>query len=164
MPEQWLSYRQLAQLWKTTPEAARARTRRGNWQRRSNNAGVAEVLVDTDAPVPESRQKALDGQTRSATPLHTPDAETPPMVTVKALEALEAHVATLKEQLAKAEALAAERNREATVERERRNWEVDLERERVADLTSQILKLSLELLEVRKADVRPRSWWQRLTG
>ena len=153
MPEQWLTYRQLADHWKTTPEAARARSRRGNYQRRTNNLGAVEILVDTDAPVSEPRQKAQDGQSRSATLLHTPDAETPSPATAKALEALEAHVATLKDQLAKAEALAADRGREVAVERER-----------VADLTSQILKLSLELLDARKADVRPRSWWQRLTG
>jgi chromosome segregation ATPase len=150
MPEQWFSYRQLSKLWNISPEAARARTRRGNWQRRTNNAGVAEVLVDTDAPIPEPRQKAQDEHLRTATPAATPDAAT---TSRAVLEALEGHIATLKDQLAKVEALAAERGRE-----------IAAERERVADLTAQLLKLTGELLEARKADTPRRSWWQRLIG
>jgi hypothetical protein len=143
MAETWMTYRQLANHWQTTPEAARARSRRGNYQRRTNNVGATEILVDTDAPVPEGRQKAQDGQTRSATPPNTPDAEAPPQA---ALEALEGHIATLKEQLAKAEATTA------------------AERERVADLTAQLLKITADLLEARKAEAAPRSWWARLVG
>jgi hypothetical protein len=143
MAETWMTYRQLADHWQTTPEAARARSRRGNYQRRTNNVGATEILVDTDAPVPEARQKAQDGQTRSATPPNTPDAGTPPQA---ALEALEGHIATLKEQLAKAEATTA------------------AERERVADLTAQLLKITADLLDARKAEVAPRSWWARLVG
>jgi hypothetical protein len=151
MPEQWLTYRQLGEHWKTTPEAARARSRRGNYRRRTNNLGAVEILVDTDAPVPEGRQKAQDGQNRTATSPNTPDKETPPQA---ALEALEGHIATLKDQLAKAEALASERGQEAAVERER-----------VADLTAQLLRITSELLDARKAEAAPRrSWWQRLTG
>lgn len=149
MPETWLTYRQLAAHWKTTPEAARARSRRGNYQRRTNNLGAVEILVDTDAPIPEARQKAQDGQTRTATPSNTPDTGTPPPATAEALgaiAALEGHVATLKDQLAKAEASTA------------------AERERVADLTAQLLRLTGELLEARKVEAPRRSWWQRLVG
>jgi len=143
MPEQWLTYRQLAEHWKTTPEAARARSRRGNYQRRTNNLGAVEILVDTAAPIPEGRQKAQDGQTRSATPTDTPNAETPPQA---ALAALESHIATLREQLVRAEAATA------------------AERERTATLTTELLRITAELLETRKAETRPRSWWQRLAG
>lgn len=145
MPEQWLTYRQLAEHWKTTPEAARARSRRGNYQRRTNNLGATEILVDTDAPVPEGRQKAQDGQTRSAPPLDTPDAETPPQIV---LEALEDHITTLKGQLAKAEA--------ATI----------VERERVADLTAQLLKITTDLLKAQESAAARQSgsWWRRLVG
>lgn len=147
MPETWLSYRQLGELWKTTPEAARARARRGRFPRRTNNVGAVEILVDTDAPIPEPRGKAQDGQSRSATPSDAPHAETPPAATVKALEVLEAHVATLKTQLEKAETTAA------------------VERERVADLTAQLLRVTNELLEARKVEqVVRRSWWARLVG
>ena len=144
MPEQWLDYRELAAHWQIGPDAARARVRRGNFKRRTNNFGEVEVLMDMDAPIPRPR-KAQDGQTRTATPTNTPNAETASAATAKALEALEGHVTTLKEQLAKAETATA------------------TERERVADLTAQLMRLTNELLEARKAPV-PRSWWQRLVG
>jgi chromosome segregation ATPase len=156
MPETWLTYRQLAAHWKTTPEAARARSRRGNYQRRTNNIGAVEILVDLDAPVPEARQKAQDGQTRTATPSNTPDMETPPAATAEALAAIEAHVVTLKDQLAQAEARA-----------DKYEHQIDAERERVADLTAQLLRLTSELLDAKKAAEPPalrRSWWQRLVG
>jgi Tfp pilus assembly protein FimV len=145
MPEQWLDYRELAAHWQIGPDAARARVRRGNFKRRTNNFGEVEVLMDMDAPIPRPR-KAQDGQTRTATPTNTPNAETASAATAKALEALEGHVATLKEQLAKAETATA------------------TERERVADLTAQLMRLTTELLDARKAPPPPRSWWQRLVG
>jgi Tfp pilus assembly protein FimV len=145
MPEQWLDYRELAAHWQIGPDAARARVRRGNFKRRTNNFGEVEVLMDMDAPIPRPR-KAQDGQTRTATPPNTPNAETASAATAKALEALEGHVATLKEQLAKAETATA------------------TERERVADLTAQLMRLTTELLDARKAPPPPRSWWQRLVG
>jgi hypothetical protein len=41
-----------------------------------------------------------------------------------------------------------------------------VERERVADLTAQLLRITSELLDARKAEAAPRrlSWWHRLTG
>lgn len=146
MSERWLDYRELATHWGIGPDAARARVRRGNFKRRTNNFGEVEVLVDTDAPIQRPRKRGQGGQTGTATPPNTPDAEAASAATAKALEALEGHVATLKEQLAKAEAATT------------------TERERVADLTAQLLKLTAELLEARKAPLPPRSWWQRLVG
>lgn len=142
MPEQWFTYRQLADHWQTTPEAARARSRRGNYRRRTNNLGAVEIQVDTDQPVPPQRQKAQDGQTRT-TATSTPDTGTPPQA---ALEALEGHIATLRDQLAKAEATTA------------------AERERTATLTTELLRITSELLEMRKTEARPRSWWSRMVG
>lgn len=49
MPEQWLTYRQLGEVWNTTPEAARARSRRAHYERRTNEHGITEVLVNVDA-------------------------------------------------------------------------------------------------------------------
>lgn len=49
MSEQWLTYRQLGELWNTTPEAARARSRRGHYERRTNEHGATEVLVNVDS-------------------------------------------------------------------------------------------------------------------
>ena len=146
MSEQWLTYPQLAQLWAMSPEAARTRARRGRYQRRVGNDGQAEVLVDTAAPTPKARPPRSGGQSRTIAPLPGPPPAT--AETLGAIAALEGHVATLKEQLAKAEAATA------------------AERERVADLTAQLLRLTSDLLDARKAEaVTPRrSWWARLVG
>ena len=151
MSEQWLTYPQLAQLWAMSPEAARTRARRGRYQRRVGNDGQAEVLVDTAAPTPKARPPRSGGQSRTIAPMPAPATESPPPATAEtlgAIAALEGHVATLKEQLGKAEAATA------------------AERERVADLTAQLLRLTSELLETRKAEAVPprRSWWARLVG
>jgi len=140
MPEQWLSYRQLAQHWGISSEASRARAKRGHWQRRTNNAGVAEVLIDTDAPAPEARRARTGGQTPTSGGTSAPDAEAAPQA---ALAALEAHIATLKDQLVKAEGLAA------------------AERDRMADLTAQLLRITAELMAARTAS---RPWWRRMAG
>lgn len=155
MSEVWMNYTQLAELWQMSPEAARTRARRGRFPRRVGNGGQAEVLVDSSAPLPKARPPRSGGQSRASATLPAPDNESPPATAVKALEALEGHVATLRDQLAKAEALASERGREVAVERER-----------VADLTAQLLRLTGELLDARKAELPPprRSWWQRLSG
>ena len=151
MSEVWMNYNDLAQLWGMSAEAARTRARRGRFPRRVGNQGQAEVLVDTDAPVRRPRPPRAGGQSQTSTALTAPDTESPSAATVEALKAiaaLEGHVATLKEQLAKAEAATA------------------TERDRATDLMAQLLKLTGELLEARKAEQAPprRSWWQRLTG
>ena len=149
MSEVWMNYAALGQLWGMSPEAARTRARRGRYQRRVGNDGQAEVLVDTSAPVRKPRPPRAGGQSRTTTTTTTPVTESPPTATAEALgaiAALEGHVATLKEQLAKAEAATA------------------TERERVADLTAQLLRITVELLDARTPPPPRRSWWQRLTG
>lgn len=161
MPEAWLTYRQLAKHWKTTPEAARARSRRGNYQRRTTNVGTVEILVDTDAPVPEGRQRTQDEQVRGDVPPYMVNAESHSVLTGTALNAIQEHVATLKAEIAKAEARAEQLQRERDDIRDK--W--DAERDRVADLTTQLLRITVDLAEAQKAEAtRPRSWWQRLVG
>jgi len=143
MSEVWMNYAQLAEHWGMSQDAARTRARRGRYPRRVGNQGQAEILVDSSAPIPKARRPRAGGQTQTIIPPDTPDKETPPQA---ALEALEGHIATLKDQLAKAEAATA------------------AERDRVADLTAQLLRLTAELLDARKAEAPRRSWWQRLTG
>jgi hypothetical protein len=147
MAETWLTYAELAERLGTTPEAARAKVNRGRWRKQLDNTGKAKVLVDLDAPAARPRSLAR-------TPDHRPDLQPHAHPDAQAaMMALEAHIATLKDQLAKAEALAVDRSRE-----------IAAERERVADLTAQLLKITADLLETRKPDHRPRSWWRRLAG
>lgn len=153
MPESWLTYRQLAAHWKTTPEAARARSRRGNYERRTNNVGAVEVRVDTDAPIPEGRQRTQDGQVRGDVHPYRPPTESPSATLETALKAIQEHVITLKAEIAKAEVRA-----------EQFKQERDNERERVATLTSEMLRITADLAEARKAEAQPRGWWRRIVG
>lgn len=153
MPEAWLTYRQLAKHWNTSPEAARARARRGNYQRRTNNVGAIEVRVDTDAPIPEARQRAQGGQTRGNVPPYMPSRETPPATLEMALKAIQEHVVTLKAEIIKTETLAEQFRKDR-----------DAERERVADLTSQLLRTTKELVDAQSTSSQPRSWWRKLVG
>ena len=155
MAETWFTYPALAQHWGMSQDAARTRARRGHYPRRVNNQGQAEVLVDSSALPLRVRPPRAGGQSQTAATLPAPATESPPTATAEALgaiAALESHVATLRDQLAKAEALASDRGREVTVERER-----------VADLTAQLLRLTAELLDARTTPPR-RSWWARLVG
>lgn len=161
MSEQWMTYPALAELWKMSPEAARTRARRGNYQRRVGNDGQAEVLVDTAAPVRKARPPRSAGQSRPAAPMPTPDKEA---ATAATLAALQAHIDDLKAQIVKADAHTDQLRQE----RDGLKQERDAERERVATLTAELLRRTGEMLEAKaKAEAeaaRPRGWWARLVG
>lgn len=158
MAETWFTYPALAQHWGMSQDAARTRARRGHYPRRVNNQGQAEVLVDSSALPLRVRPPRAGGQSQTAATLPAPATESPPTATAEALgaiAALEAHVATLKDQLTQAEARA-----------DKYEHQIDAERERVADLVAQVLRLTRELLDAKKEEQNqlPRSWWQRLVG
>lgn len=154
MSEQWLNYTALGQLWGMSPEAARTRARRGRYQRRVGNDGQAEVLVDTAAPVRKARPPRSAGQTQTPPAPPAPD-------TAATITALQAHIDDLKARIAKADADTDQLRQERDDIRKER----DAERERAIDLTTQLLKLTADLLDARKAEAaRPRSWWARLVG
>ncbi len=161
MAENWISYHQLAEHWRMSVEAARTRARRGRFQRRTGNDGQTEVLVDLAAPIRKPRPPRAGGQSRAGLPPYQPSNESPSAITETALNAIQEHVTTLKAEIAKAEARAEQLQRERDEMRDK--W--DAERDRVADLTSQLLKITVDLAEAQKAEAtRPRSWWQRLVG
>jgi hypothetical protein len=81
----------------TSPEAARQKTIRGRWRRQRGNDGRALVLVDLEA---EQARTRPDGA-RTKRP---DDART--------VAALDAHIATLLGDIAKADALAEQRHGE----------------------------------------------------
>jgi hypothetical protein len=92
LSDEWLTYREAAERIGSTPEAVRYRAMRGKWQRRRGNDGRARIqLPDDPNPV----------RTPSAQAVRTPSAPSANGVLIKALQA---HVETLKEQLAAAEA------------------------------------------------------------
>ena len=153
MAEVWVSYAELAEHLGISPEAARQKVIRAHWQRQRGDDGKARVLVDLEEAAAAHRPR----------PVERADEQT----SAALIAALEQHVATLKEELAKAQTLAAERDLDAY-----------RERERIADLTTQLLTFAGEAMAARALrnqgelirpgtrSVPPRQlqWWQRFGG
>ncbi len=99
MAETWLTYRELAQALDISAEAARLKAVRGRWPRQRGNDGKARILVDLEA-----EKAAHTPRRRPAKHLDEHLDEHPDER--RTFEALQAHIATLKEAVAKAEALA----------------------------------------------------------
>jgi len=148
----WVSYAELAEHLGISPEAARQKAIRARWQRQRGEDGKARVLVDVEEAAAAHRPRPVDRPDEQGT-------------TAAVIAALEQHVATLKEELAKAQTLAAERDLDAY-----------RERERIADLTTQLLTFAGEAMaaralrnqrEMRSPDggLSPprRQLWQRLS-
>jgi hypothetical protein len=146
----WVSYAELAEHLGISPEAARQKAIRARWQRQRGEDGKARVLVDVEEAAAAHRRRPVDRPDEQGT-------------TAALIAALEQHVTTLKEELAKAQTLAAERDLDAY-----------RERERIADLTTQLLTFAGEAMaaralrnqgELRSPDGLPpprRQLWQRL--
>ena len=160
MSEQWLIYQQIAEKWGMSVDAARTRVRRSRLQRRTSNDGQTEVLVDLSAPVRRPRKPRSGGQTTSKLGGYKPPTESPSETLETALNAILEHVVTLKGEIAKAEALAEQFRQD----RDGLRSERDAERERVADLTTQLLRITTDLADTRKVESQPRGWWRRLVG
>lgn len=118
MPEQWLTYRQLGEIWNTTPEAARARSRRGSYQRRMNEQGTAEVLVDVDTLTARSHRRAQGDVDWTAFVPGEDEQDTPDETALNAIRELELQVAALSRDLSKAEEQVETMRRYLAAERE----------------------------------------------
>ena len=143
--ETWLTYRELAQALGISPEAARQKAIRARWQRQRGNDGKARILVD------------LETEKAAHTPRRRPDERPDERRT---FEALEAHITTLKEAVAKAEALG-----------ERHRQEAEMASKRVDHLVTELVEMSMRMAEqTAVADrvrtefdaYRARPWWRRL--
>lgn len=159
MAEVWLTYAELAERLGISQEAARQKAIRGRWRRQQGNDGKARVLLDVDTEAATHR------------PRKRPDERTDDPRTVAAVEA---HLATLREALARVEAAAAKAENLA----EQRLAEVHRERERVAELTTEMLRVTSTLLSTtterdearHRAEalqreleaIRARPWWKRI--
>lgn len=147
MTSEWLTYAELAARLGTTTEAARQRAIRGRWQRQSGNDGKARVLFDPEQRTPER------------TPSERPLERTAEQLVI---EAMRAHLETLKAAVTAAEQ-ATDRERERA----------EKERARVAELSAEVLRLVAAEMAAKNmaADlqreidaVRSRSWWRKITG
>lgn len=145
-----LTYIQLGERFGISPEAARQKAIRGRWKRIRGNDGktlvevnwgeVVIARVDPDPDMIFSRKPAKPKAVRDPYEQGT-DAQT--------IQALNGHLNTLREQLEKAELSAAESRKE-----------VALERERVAELTAQIIRLTEQMLALKNK----QGLWAKLFG
>jgi hypothetical protein len=170
-----LTYAELAEALKITPESANRLARRKRWQRAKGNDGRTRVAVPEEALV------------RQDSPLISPTdspMDTPPD---KLIKALEAHVETLKAQLAAAEArigkqaddmvaydtayaagLAAERAKaermiaEFAARDAQHAADLAAERAQTAKAIEAFAALADRLDQL--AAERARPWWRRLAG
>jgi hypothetical protein len=132
-----LTYVELAERLGISVDGARMKVKRAGWKKTKGNDGAVRVNVEESELIPSERSPNVKG--------------TFPDHTTEQVRALEGHIVSLREQvehlqqqLGRAEATAAS------------------ERERVADLTAQLLKLTADMMALHQAQARP--WWRRLAG
>jgi DNA primase len=182
MAEEWFTYSDLGERLNISPEAVRQKAIRHRWPRRTANDGKTQVRVDLQDVV------ATMPQRRTKEPSDTrPTPDQPPVEhpsDTRTIEALENHIATLKDMVAKSEALAAQYHERAEGERQRADTErarADAERDRADRLTARIEELlsekttaaekSVELAQqveelrtILHRMINRRPWWRRLAG
>ncbi len=178
MAEEWLSYSDLGERLNISAEAARQKAIRARWPRRTANDGKTQIKVDVAdvlAVMPQRRPKE-DRPTPDQPPVE-------PLSDTRTIEALTAHLATLREMLSKAEALTGLERERADAERQRADGErvrADAERDRADRLAARVEALLVERAESAEkgAEVAQQMdelralvdhmnrqpWWRRLTG
>ena len=150
MAETWLTYRELAEALDISADAARQKAIRGGRRRQRGNDGKARILVD------------LEAEKAAHTPRRRPDKRLDEHPDERrTFEALEAHIATLKEVVVKAEAVG-----------DRHRQEAEVASKRVDHLVAELVGMSMRMAEqTAVADkvraefdaYRARPWWRRLT-
>ena len=142
MPSEMLTYLDLANRLKTSPEAARALARRLRLPRTRGNDGKTLVSVDLSEIQ------------------HTPLPARSPAGHQAVAAAIKAKVATLEAELARLETTAAGHRADFERERERVEW-----------LMVELLKLTVDAMGAKEATarlegelaaLRSRPWWRRL--
>ena len=155
----WLTYRELADRWSCSVEAVRRRALRGRWQKQLGNDGKERVLVPDGVDIEPRTGRVPDAQgdgrpgEKGADPAHFPAAAM--------VAALEAHVETLKAQLASAEARADAEAADSAAAIRAFESQLAAERER-ADRSIRAFESLAQRLEAMAAARRP--WWRRLVG
>ena len=151
MALEWLTYSAAAERLGISPEAVRQRAIRHEWTRRTGNDGKAEVRIDVDelraSSPPKLHQPHAEGHPADASP--TGEQPTVDLLAdARTIEALDAHIATLKTMVAKAEH-EAERERARTADERAR---ADAERVRADGIAAELAKVRVDGAE-QVADV-----------
>ena len=144
-----LTYIQLGERFGISPEAARQKAIRGRWKRIPGNDGKTLVEVDLASVAPPvSLSEAPETKRKPSKPRAVRDPYEQDK-DAQTIQALNGHLNTLKQQLERAELSAAEGRKE-----------VALERERVAELTAQIIKLTEQMLALKSK----QGLWAKIFG
>ena len=168
MAEEWLTYSSLGERLGISSEAARQKAIRHRWRRRTNNRGKTEVLVDI-VEVKELMEQLPPRKPRDERPSdHGPTAAEQPS-DAATFAALEAHIQSLKDMVAKAEALTERERTRADEERGRADRLQErfdtLMSERVSD-ARRVAEVESAITELRTAlaERASRPWWRRLAS
>lgn len=145
MSDTWLTYAEAAERLGVTVEAARQRAIRGRWQRMQGNDGRARVRLPDGERTPSERT--------SRSPVQTPPSDR--TVAERLTGALEAHIDTLKGEL------AAERGRtvDALAQLAAEKLRAD---QAVADYVRLAAEYRSRVDELIEAHARP--WWRKIVG
>ena len=162
MDAEWLTYREASERLGSNIEAVRQRAIRCRWPRTLGNDKRARIQIPEgfEGPLREAPRKGNDRPPRRADerPLERP-----------LIKALEAHVETLKEQLAAAEARIAKQAEDlvaydaayaAGLKAEMAK--VEAERARADQAIAAFASLADKLNALAEPRPRPWPWWRRL--
>jgi len=158
---EWFTYRQAAELLSVSTEAVRQRAKRGRWQKTLGNdkrtrirppEGWNDVVRATDDR--SLRARVVDERALAN----------------RVIRALEAHVETLKAQLAAAELRAEQQAAEFAVRQARHAADLALERTLADRMSARVDQMTADLAveQAQRADAEKRlaaelarGWWRR---
>lgn len=161
MTGEWFTYRQAAELLSVSTEAVRQRAKRGRWQKTLGNdkrtrirppEGWNDVVRATDDR--SLRARVVDERALAN----------------RVIRALEAHVETLKAQLAAAELRAEQQATEFAVRQARHAADLALERTLADRMSARVDQMTADLAveQAQRADAEKRlaaelarGWWKR---
>lgn len=171
----WLTYAELAERIGITGESARNLVRRKRWLRRPGNDGVQRIGVPADYLAERAADPPTHGDDDAPTmPTAIEDTEAPTVA------AMEAHIATLREMVAKAEGTASHERARADAAEARATGAHD-RADRIATELHDLAQRFASTVEdgrTRERDLeskldaarreteahRARPWWRRLAG
>ena len=160
MTGEWFTYRQAAELLSVSTEAVRQRAKRGRWQKTLGNDKRTRIRP----PDGWSDVSRIDGRARR------PPNSDERALAHQVIRALEAHVETLKSQLAAAEHRTEKQAAEFAAREARHAAELAVERTLADRMSARVDQMSADLAveqaqrveaEKRLATALPRAWFKR---
>jgi DNA primase len=158
---EWFTYRQAAELLRVSPEAVRQRAKRGRWQKTLGNDKRTRIRPPDgwNDVVRVSGDRVLRARVLDERALAN-----------QVIRALEAHVETLKAQLAAAELRADKRAAEFAAHEARHAADLAVERTLADRMSARVDQMTADLAveqaqradaEKRLAAALARGWWKR---